>query len=130
MCGGDAARRSTQTLAAMLKVSFALPLLIGLVFYIYAAWLAPGAAPRSAPEMGTFAAWASAIAAGTIVFACLWGAARGLSPSKIYFDDLSPGNLDNFVNASRSLLIVAGFFCIHALVAFFFRGRASKGNGS
>jgi hypothetical protein len=93
-------------------------LVIGLGFYVYKAWFASGAAPRSAKEMAQFAGLTWALAAGAGLFAWFWGGTHGLSAYQTFFVDSTAGKLQNWIATVYSLVVVAACFSIHALVVF------------
>ena len=114
----------------MFKLSVVLPLLIGLAFYVYYAWIASDVESRSARHMGSAAAWMSALAGGCVAYACFWGAAHGFSPYRVLFGDLPPEKFGNFAYTARTLVILAGLYSAHALLAFLFRRKTVVGNDS
>jgi len=114
----------------MFKLSVVLPLLIGLAFYVYIAWVAPDVEPRSVRYMGSLAALMFALAGASVAYACFWGAAHGFSPYQILLGELPPEKFGNFAYAARTMVILAGLCSVHALLAFLLRRKGMAGNGS
>jgi len=101
-------------------------LAVAFAFYVYYAWVAPIARPGSTRELTVVAAWAWAIAVGAAAFALFWGATRGNSWQSLFFSHVETGKFGNYVDATRSLVVLALLFSIHAFAALLvtvLRGR-------